>query len=75
MLAENADYSCLLMSGMAKVTCPLIVAESALRFSFGDRVMVEIKIWCVNMAGKRRGIRSFLDCLPGYKASQSITAE
>ena len=45
------------MSGMVKVTSPLIVAESELRFSFRVRALAEILTWCVKLAaGKRRGI-------------------
>lgn len=57
LLAENADYSCSLIGGMVKVTSPLIVAESELRFSFRVRALAEILTWYVKLAaGKRRGI-------------------
>ena len=34
LLAENADYSYSLMSGMAKVTSPFVVPESTLGIQF-----------------------------------------
>ena len=32
---------------MVKITSLLIVAESALRFSFGVTPLAEMKIWCI----------------------------